>query len=78
MNGTFQGCILLEIRIVSGYKVIDDAIMASFSLPGPTSAGIGHYKKWVILLEEFVEASGKEYFKPCELMRSGKFIEMKK
>ena len=73
-----EGCKLLEERIVSGYKIIDDAMLAGMDLPGPFSAGKRNYKNWTYLLEHFVEKSGLTYLKPCELMKSGKFIQMRK
>ncbi len=73
-----EGCRLIEEGVVSGWKVIDDANMAGMNTPGPFGAGKNNYEKWTKKLEEFAEKSGKEYLKPCELMRSGKFIKMKK
>lgn len=73
-----EGCKLLEERIVSGYKIIDDAMLAGMDLPGPFSAGKRNYKNWTYLLDHFVEKSGLTYLKPCELMKSGKFIQMRK
>ncbi|MFW9876953.1 MAG: 3-hydroxyacyl-CoA dehydrogenase NAD-binding domain-containing protein [Candidatus Thorarchaeota archaeon] len=71
-----EGCRLLEEGIVSSYKIIDDTMMAGMDMPGPFGAGRRNYKKWANLLETFVEKSGLTYLKPCELMKSGKFIQM--
>ncbi len=73
-----EGCKLLEEGIVSGYKIIDDSMMAGMSTPGPFSAGKKSFEKWTKLLEDFVEKSNISYLKPCELMKSGKFIQMRK
>jgi len=73
-----EGCRLLKEGIVSGYKIIDDTMLAGMDVPGPFGAGKRNYKKWCELLEDLVEKTGKEYFIPCELMKSGKFIEMRK
>ena len=73
-----EGCRLLEEKIVSGYKIIDETIMAGMNLPGPFGPGKRNYKKWTSLLEEFVENSGIQYLKPCNLMKSGEFISMRK
>lgn len=73
-----EGCRLLEEGVVEGYKEIDDAIISAMNMPGPFSAGKRHYKEWVNILEEFVEESGLKYFEPCELLKSGKFLEMKR
>ncbi|MHA1912909.1 MAG: 3-hydroxyacyl-CoA dehydrogenase NAD-binding domain-containing protein [Promethearchaeota archaeon] len=73
-----EGCKLLEEGIVNGYKTIDNTIMAGMNLPGPFGAGKRNYEKWIELLQGFVEESGIDYLKPCNLMKSGKFITMRK
>lgn len=73
-----EGCRLLEEGIVSGYKIIDDTMMAGMDMPGPFGAGKKNHEKWVKLLDDFVKKSEINYFEPCDLMRSGKFIEMRK
>ena len=73
-----EGCRLLEEGIVSGYKMIDDTMMAGMDMPGPFGAGKRSYPKWTKMLEEFVEKSGIQYLKPCELMKTGEFIKMRK
>ncbi len=73
-----EGCKLLEEGIVSGYKIIDDTMFAGMDMPGPFGPGKRNYEKWSKLLDEFVEMTGKEYFKPCELMKSGGFLKMRK
>ncbi|TXT65376.1 MAG: putative 3-hydroxybutyryl-CoA dehydrogenase [Promethearchaeota archaeon] len=73
-----EGCRLLEESVAQGYKEVDDAIVAAMNMPGPFSAGKRNYKKWVQMLEEFAEKSEMSYFRPCELLKSGKFLEMKK
>ncbi|MFX0103869.1 MAG: 3-hydroxyacyl-CoA dehydrogenase NAD-binding domain-containing protein [Candidatus Hodarchaeota archaeon] len=73
-----EGCRLLEEGIVSGYKIIDETMMAGMDMPGPFGAGKRNYEKWTKLLEEFVEETNLTYLTPCELMKSGKFIQMRK
>ena len=73
-----EGCRLLEEGIVSGYKIIDDTMLAGMDMPGPFGAGKRKYKEWIKLLEDFVEKSGIAYLKPCDLMKSGGFIKMRK
>ena len=73
-----EGCKLLEENIVSGYKIIDDVMLAGTSMPGPFGPGKRNYEKWSKMLEEFVEISDKKYIKPCKLMKSGGFINMRK
>lgn len=73
-----EGCKLLEEGIVSGYKMIDDTMVAGMDMPGPFGPGKRNYKKWAGLLEEFVNKSGLSYVKPCKLMKSGNFIKLRK
>ncbi len=73
-----EGCKLLEENIVSGYKIIDDVMLAGTSMPGPFGPGKRNYEKWSKMLEDFVEISDKKYLKPCKLMKSGGFINMRK
>ena len=73
-----EGCRLLEDSVVSGYKIIDDAMMAGMNLPGPFGPGKRNYERWTRLLEEFSKNTGINYLKPCNLMKSGDFIKMRK
>jgi enoyl-CoA hydratase/3-hydroxyacyl-CoA dehydrogenase len=73
-----EGCRVLEEGIASGFKVIDDANMAGMNVPGPFSAGKKNYEKWSQMLEELADKTGKEYLRPCELMKSGDFVKMRK
>ena len=73
-----EGCRLLEEKIVSGYKIIDDTMLAGMDMPGPFGAGKKNYEKWSIMLEELVEMTQINYFKPCEMMKSGAFLKLKK
>ncbi|MFX0143411.1 MAG: 3-hydroxyacyl-CoA dehydrogenase family protein [Candidatus Hodarchaeota archaeon] len=73
-----EGCRLLEENVVTGYKMIDETMLAGMDTPGPFSMGKKNYEKWVKLLEDFVEKSKIPYLNPCNLMKSGKFIHMRK
>jgi enoyl-CoA hydratase/3-hydroxyacyl-CoA dehydrogenase len=73
-----EGCKLLEEEVVSGYKIIDDTMLAGMDMPGPFGMGKKNHEKWVKLLENFVDESKLYYFSPCELMKSGNFIQMRK
>lgn len=73
-----EGCKLLQEAIVDSYKTIDKTMLTGMNLPGPFGAGRRNYKKWTILLQEFSELSGINYIKPCNLMKSGNFIKMRK
>lgn len=72
-----EGCRLLEENIVSGYKTIDDAMLAGMDMPGPFNAGKRKYEDWSNLLEELSTKSGIKYLKPCHLMKTGNFVKMK-
>ena len=73
-----EGCRILEEGITSGYKIIDDANMAGMNSPGPFSAAKKNYERWAQLLEDLADKTGKNYFRPCELMKSGEFLKMRK
>ncbi len=73
-----EGCRLLEEGIVSNYRIIDETMLAGMDMPGPFSPGKNNYQKWTKLLEDFVEKSGIAYLKPCDLMKSGGFVNMRK
>ncbi|MFX1392304.1 MAG: 3-hydroxyacyl-CoA dehydrogenase NAD-binding domain-containing protein [Promethearchaeota archaeon] len=73
-----EGCKLLEEGIVSGYKIIDDVMLKGTSMPGPFGPGKRNYEKWSRMLEEITKQTRKNYLKPCELMKSGDFLTMRK
>ncbi len=73
-----EGCRLLEEKVVTGFKVIDEANMAGMNTPGPFAAGKKQFEKWTKILEELAEKTGMEYLKPCELMKTGGFVSMRK
>jgi enoyl-CoA hydratase/3-hydroxyacyl-CoA dehydrogenase len=73
-----EGCKLLEEGIVSSYKIIDDIMLKGTSMPGPFSAGKHNFKKWSKLLEDFTEKTRIKYLKPCELMNSGDFVNLRR
>jgi len=73
-----EGCRLLEEGIVSGYKVIDDTMLAGMDMPGPFGAGKRNYEKWSLMLEELAEMTQINYFKPCDMMKSGAFLKLRK
>jgi len=47
------------------------------NFPGPMEYATQNYEQLTKLLEETSEKLGKSYLKPCELFKSGKFIDMK-
>ncbi|MHA1233682.1 MAG: 3-hydroxyacyl-CoA dehydrogenase family protein [Promethearchaeota archaeon] len=73
-----EGCRLLEEKIVSGYKIIDDTMLAGMDMPGPFGAGKRNYEKWSLMLEDLAEMTKINYLKPCDMMKSGAFLKLKK
>jgi len=73
-----EGCRLLEEKIVSGYKIIDDTMLAGMDMPGPMGFGKKNYEKWSLMLEELTEMTQINYFKPCDMMKSGAFLKLRK
>ncbi len=72
-----EGCRVLEEGITNSWKVIDDTLMAGMNMPGPMAPNVKTYPKQIEVLKELVELTGKKYFEPCELLRSGKWVDMK-
>ncbi len=73
-----EGCRILEEGCVSNYKIIDKAVSAGYHTPGPFSMGKRNYKQLVEKLDQLAQLTGKKYLKPCNLMRSGGFLDMRK
>jgi len=71
-----EGCRILEEGVVKSWKVIDEAILAGMNFPGPMEYATKNYERLATLLEETAEKLNKPYLKPCDLFKSGKFIEM--
>ena len=71
-----EGCRILEEGVVTSWKKIDEAILAGMNFPGPMEYATKNYKRLAKLLEETAEKLSKPYLKPCDLFKSGKFVEM--
>ncbi|MHA1190681.1 MAG: 3-hydroxyacyl-CoA dehydrogenase NAD-binding domain-containing protein [Promethearchaeota archaeon] len=71
-----EGCRILEEGVVNSWKVIDEAILAGMNFPGPMKYATEHYKELSDLLEEYSEKLEKPYLIPCELLKTGKFVDM--
>ncbi len=72
-----EACRTLEEAIIPSWKVIDDALMAGFNMPPPMAPNINNSAKIVDDLNELMDLTGKEYFKPCDLLISEKWVDMK-
>ena len=53
-------------------------MLAGMDMPGPFGAGKNNYEKWSIILENIVKMTGINYYKPCDMMKSGNFLKLKK
>jgi len=75
-----EGCKLIEEGVISGYKIVDDVINIGSreEQPGPFITGKRNYTNLCVKLEKLAKISGMSYFNPCDLMKSGKFLEMRK
>lgn len=73
-----EGCRLLEQGIVTNYKVIDKAVTVGYRMPGPFVMNKNNYEKLSKKLEEAADLTGKNYLRPCKLMKSGEFLKMRK
>jgi enoyl-CoA hydratase/3-hydroxyacyl-CoA dehydrogenase len=73
-----EGCKLLEEGTVSGYKIIDEIMLKGLNIPGVFASGRRNYEKWSKILENLADKIGKSYLKPCELMKTGGFLKMRK
>jgi enoyl-CoA hydratase/3-hydroxyacyl-CoA dehydrogenase len=83
LNTTFaimlnEGCRVLDEGIASGFKIIDDANMAGMNAPGPFGWGKRNYENAANILNELADKTGKNYFRPIELLKSGNFSKMRK
>jgi enoyl-CoA hydratase/3-hydroxyacyl-CoA dehydrogenase len=71
-----EGCRILEEGVVNSWKVIDEAILAGMNFPGPMQYAKTNYKDLSKVLEEYSKKLNKSYILPCDLLKSGKFIDM--
>ena len=72
-----EACRVLEAGVVKSYRLIDKVIFKGTFSPGPFKRGKNNYKELVKLLYKIAEKTGKSYFKPCEIMESGKFLTLR-
>ena len=68
-----EGCRILEEGVVKSYRIIDKAMMKGYNSFGPFTAR-KRYEEMCKVLEDLAEETGIDYFKPCELMKSGDFL----
>jgi len=66
-------CRIVEEGVLPDFSRIDEYILGAISSPGPCASGFDLHQKWCVLLEELSMKTGRPYFKPCDLMKSGNF-----
>ena len=72
-----EACRVLEEGITTSWEIIDNVLMAGMNMPGPMKANLKNSEKQCEVLNEIADITGKEYFRPCELLKSGKWVDMK-
>lgn len=72
-----EACRLLEKGIIKGYRIINKVIFKGTFAPGPFRGAKENYKEWSKKLYEIAEKTGKSYFKPCDMMESGRFLTLR-
>ena len=71
-----EGCRVLEEGITKSWKVIDDAMAAGLNMMGPMGLSAKNWETQVDVLKELMELTGKTYFEPCNLLKSGEWLKM--
>ncbi len=59
-------------------KSMSKAERAATAKKKKRSGGKKQFEKWSKLLDDLADKTGKEYLRPCELMKSGGFVTMRK
>jgi enoyl-CoA hydratase/3-hydroxyacyl-CoA dehydrogenase len=75
--GANEGCRILGEGVITSWKVIDEAILAGMNFPGPMEYATKNYERFSKLLDDIAQKLGKPYLKPCDLLKSGKFVDMR-
>ncbi len=63
----------LEMKVVKGYRAITELERIGEGHEGVIEIGYDRYQEWSKKLEVAAETVGKDYLKPCDMMRSGRF-----
>jgi enoyl-CoA hydratase/3-hydroxyacyl-CoA dehydrogenase len=72
-----EACRVLEEGITTSWENIDNVLMAGMNMPGPMAPNINNSAKQCEVLNEVADMTGKEYLRPCDLLKSGKWVDMK-
>ena len=70
-----EGCRVLEEGITNSWKVIDDAMAAGLNMMGPMGLAAKNWETQIDVLKELMELTGKTYFEPCNLLKSGDWLK---
>ncbi len=74
-----ESCRLLEEGVVKDWETIDATVLAGYNMEGSMKYLVEkNRERWVKMLDDFAKESGLSYLAPCDLMRSGKYREMRK
>ncbi|MBD3215928.1 MAG: hypothetical protein GF311_25175 [Candidatus Lokiarchaeota archaeon] len=73
-----ESCKMLEENIVPNYSIIEKVMKIGIGTPSPFAPGKHNYTNWSDKLTKFARENNISYFEPCSLMKSGKFIKMRK
>jgi enoyl-CoA hydratase/3-hydroxyacyl-CoA dehydrogenase len=74
--GANEGCRILDEGVVKSWKVIDEAILAGMNFSGPMANAVKNFKALADLLKKISKQLEKPYLMPCNLLKSGKFVDM--
>ncbi|MHA2474959.1 MAG: 3-hydroxyacyl-CoA dehydrogenase family protein [Promethearchaeota archaeon] len=70
-----EGCRLIEDGVIKGYDIINRVDSeADHRRVNTFELGKEKYKEWSEILETTAQRLGKSYLKPCNLMKSGNFL----
>lgn len=72
-----EACKLIEEGVVKSYDVITKVLMKGDFTEGPFIQGKEKYKEWSEKLLKIAGKTGISYLKPCEMMKSGRFLAYK-
>ena len=72
-----EACRVLEEGITTSWEIIDNVLMAGMNMPGPMRPNLNNSAKQCEVLNEVADLTGKEYLRPCELLKSEKWVDMK-
>ncbi|MHA2009396.1 MAG: 3-hydroxyacyl-CoA dehydrogenase family protein [Promethearchaeota archaeon] len=70
-----EACRLIEEGVIKGYETINKVDTIGDNRQETFLLGMEKYKEWSEILEDFAQKLGKPYLNPCNMMKSGRFID---